>query len=99
MRSQESDFFKKKRTSNLTAQRFINSKKLTNIKQSQNITIHESNTSNIVNGMKVKHTQFGEGKVITISGEGNNKKATVFFNGIGQKQLLLKFARLEILSQ
>ena len=90
---------KKKRMSNLTAQRFINSKKLTNIKQSQNITIHESNTSNIVNGMKVKHTQFGEGKVITISGEGNNKKATVFFNGIGQKQLLLKFARLEILSQ
>ena len=41
----------------------------------------------------VKHSQFGEGKVISISGEGNSKKATVFFNGIGQKQLLLKFAK------
>ena len=37
------------------------------------------------------------GKVINIEGEGPNKKATVFFNGIGNKQLLLKFARLEIM--
>ena len=48
--------------------------------------------------MQVKHSRFGEGKVLSISGEGNNKKATIFFNGIGQKQLLLKFAKLEILT-
>ena len=48
-------------------------------------------------GMKVKHTRFGEGKVLTISGDGADKKAGVFFSGIGLKQLLLKFAKLEIL--
>ena len=56
------------------------------------------NLNNIKNGMQVEHNKFGKGKVLNISGEGSNKKATIFFNGIGQKQLLLKFARLEILN-
>ena len=47
--------------------------------------------------MKVKHARFGEGKVLTVSGDGADKKAGVFFSGIGLKQLLLKFAKLEIL--
>ena len=49
------------------------------------------------NGQLVKHEKFGTGKIINLEGEGGNRKATVFFNGIGQKQLLLKFAKLEIL--
>jgi len=73
-------------------------RKLTNINRSKNINITESDLSKISNGMTVKHSRFGEGKVISISGEGSNKKATVFFNGIGQKQLLLKFAKLEIIA-
>lgn len=48
-------------------------------------------------GMQVEHERFGTGKVLNLEGEGANKKATVFFNGIGQKQLLLKFAKLKIL--
>lgn len=48
-------------------------------------------------GMQVEHVKFGKGKVINLEGEGSNKKATVFFAGIGQKQLLLKFAKLKIL--
>ena len=48
------------------------------------------------NGMEVEHSRFGIGKVVNIEGEGSNKKATVFFNGVGQKQLLLKFAKLKI---
>ena len=78
--------------------KFIAPKNLTNTNRVKNININESDLSKITNGMQVKHNRFGEGKVINISGEGNNKKATVFFNGIGQKQLLLKFAKLEILS-
>jgi len=46
--------------------------------------------------MEVEHERFGKGKVVGIEGIGPNKKATVFFPGIGQKQLLLKFARLRI---
>ena len=47
--------------------------------------------------MQVRHSKFGTGKVLEISGEDINKKATIFFDGIGQKQLLLRFAKLEIL--
>jgi DNA helicase-2/ATP-dependent DNA helicase PcrA len=59
--------------------------------------IKNSNTNNIQNGMQVRHSKFGTGKVLEISGEDINKKATIFFDGIGQKQLLLRFAKLEIL--
>jgi DNA helicase-2/ATP-dependent DNA helicase PcrA len=81
-----------------TTQKFIPPKNLTNINRAQNININESDLSKITNGMQVKHSRFGEGKVLSISGKGRDKKATVFFNGIGQKQLLLKFAKLEILT-
>ncbi len=48
-------------------------------------------------GMLVQHDRFGEGEVTAIEGEGGNKKATVQFKAFGQKQLLLKFARLNII--
>jgi DNA helicase II / ATP-dependent DNA helicase PcrA len=48
-------------------------------------------------GMDVEHERFGKGKILNIEGSGSNRKATVFFQQIGQKQLLLKFARLKIL--
>ena len=87
----------KKKYSTAT-QKFVAPKNLTNINRAKNININESDLSNLTNGAQVKHSRFGEGKILSISGEGSNKKATVFFNGIGQKQLLLKFAKLEILS-
>lgn len=55
------------------------------------------NAQKIIPGLRVRHERFGEGKVLKIEGESPNQKATVFFNTAGQKQLLLKFARLEIL--
>lgn len=48
--------------------------------------------SKIQVGMQVEHQRFGIGKVLTL----DQGKATVFFPEIGQKQLLLKFARLKI---
>lgn len=47
-------------------------------------------------GMTVEHERFGSGKVISIEGEFPNNKATVHFEGAGQKQLLIKFAKLRI---
>lgn len=47
-------------------------------------------------GMNVEHQKFGKGKIVQMEGSGANRKATVFFPGIGQKQLLLKFAKLKI---
>lgn len=56
-----------------------------------------SDTENLEIGMQVEHQKFGFGQVVKVEGSGANKKATVHFNGIGQKQLLLKFARLRII--
>ncbi len=74
-----------------------NLKKLSNVGNSKAIAAGGDNFEDIQTGMQVEHARFGKGKVINIDGIGANKKATVFFNGIGQKQLLLKFAKLRIL--
>lgn len=48
-------------------------------------------------GMRVLHSKFGQGKVLQIIGEADSRKATVFFDGVGSKDLLLKFAKLTII--
>lgn len=55
-----------------------------------------SETDELQNGMEVIHQKFGKGKIVSLEGVGANKKATVQFVAYGQKQLLLKFARLKI---
>lgn len=48
-------------------------------------------------GTRVLHDRFGEGEVAAIEGSGGDTKATVLFANSGQKQLLLKFAKLTLL--
>ncbi len=48
-------------------------------------------------GAKVRHDRFGDGVVTALEGDSGNAKATVSFVNFGQKQLLLKFARLTII--
>ena len=50
-------------------------------------------------GMRVRHAKFGEGKVLTIEGSGNNRKATIFFDQVGQKTMMLVYAKLVIINQ
>ncbi|WP_256012576.1 ATP-dependent helicase [Desertivirga xinjiangensis] len=57
-----------------------------------------SDTSNLQVGMEVEHERFGFGKVINLEGNKPEMKATIFFQGLGQKQLLLKFAKLRIVN-
>ncbi|MCX7987233.1 MAG: UvrD-helicase domain-containing protein [Bacteroidales bacterium] len=52
---------------------------------------------NLKAGMRVVHQQFGEGTIIAIEGNEPNQKATVNFDSGGEKKLLLKFARLQII--
>ena len=47
-------------------------------------------------GMRVLHEKFGYGTVKHIEGENNDRKAVVFFDNTGEKQLLLRFAKLSI---
>lgn len=48
-------------------------------------------------GTRVEHQRFGQGVVTELDVKGENAKAVVDFNGIGAKNLLLKFARLKII--
>ena len=47
-------------------------------------------------GVDVVHDKFGKGKVVALEGEDADMKATIFFPSAGQKQLLLKFAKLKL---
>lgn len=46
-------------------------------------------------GSKVRHLKFGLGVVRRIEGSGESCKVTIWFNSVGPKKLLLKFAGLE----
>ncbi len=54
------------------------------------------NTSGLKEGMNVEHQRFGLGMVKKIEGDGDSRKATVLFNEYGEKQLVLKFAKLRL---
>ncbi|HKI90439.1 MAG TPA: UvrD-helicase domain-containing protein [Draconibacterium sp.] len=73
-------------------------KKLVKFKESerQQETFSGDNPDKIQPGMVVEHLRFGEGKVLRIEGVAPNIKAVVFFQNAGQKNLLLKFAKLKI---
>lgn len=64
----------------------------------QNSTSKSGTPASISTGMIVEHQRFGKGKVIGIEGETPNTKAVIDFQKVGQKKLLLKFARLAVLS-
>jgi DNA helicase-2/ATP-dependent DNA helicase PcrA len=53
----------------------------------------------IKEGMVVRHNKFGLGEIVSIEGTEPNKKAKVVFEVVGEKQLLLKFAKLQIVSE
>ena len=48
-------------------------------------------------GNVIEHQRFGVGTVIKVEGSGENTKATVEFKNAGTKQLLLKFAKYNII--
>ena len=49
-------------------------------------------------GDMVEHMRFGKGKVLALEGNGQDKKAEIDFENGGIKKLLLKFAKLKMLS-
>jgi len=46
----------------------------------------------------VEHMRFGKGKVLAIDGVGQDKKAEIDFENGGIKKLLLRFAKLKLIS-
>jgi DNA helicase-2/ATP-dependent DNA helicase PcrA len=55
-----------------------------------------SDTSSLSEGMRVEHPKFGFGVVKEVETNGNEKKARIEFEKVGEKTLLLSFAKLKI---
>ena len=54
-------------------------------------------SSALKEGNIIEHERFGIGEVLTVEGAGDNAKARIRFVNVGEKTLLLKFARYKIL--
>lgn len=70
-------------------------RKLTRMTETRVSSAAEQDFSDFQVGMRVRHARFGEGVILSFDGDGNNRKALIEFDNSGQKQLFLKFARLE----
>lgn len=55
------------------------------------------NTNGLKAGMQVEHQRFGIGRVSAVEGTEEGRKATIEFEEVGVKQLILKYAKLKIL--
>ena len=71
-------------------------KRVAALKNSSNGNFEGDDAREIQTGMDVEHERFGDGKVMLVEGNYPDIKATVFFQGLGHKQLLLRFAKLRI---
>ena len=58
------------------------------------VPVQKSSTHGLVANMKVFHTKFGEGTVISIEGQGDDARAQVNFPRHGIKWLALSVAKL-----
>ena len=56
--------------------------------------VYDEGQGEIRPGVRVEHRKFGEGKVLSMEGQGEKATAVVFFEDVGQKKLKLKYARL-----
>ncbi len=54
-------------------------------------------TRNLQVDMQVEHGRFGKGTVKKMEGSFPNQKATIVFEAVGEKMLILKFAKLKLL--
>ncbi len=79
--------------SNPTASQIKKLRKINN-----NSTLNQTqDVLNLKVGMNVEHARFGKGIVQSIEGNGNEGKAVILFNGLGTKNLLIRFAKLKII--
>ena len=68
-----------------------------NFKNISSIKSKSNFSSKVGVGDKVEHLKFGKGQVIGLEGSEQNIKAKIKFDKIGEKNLLLKFAKLKVL--
>ncbi|MDP9361520.1 MAG: hypothetical protein M3P29_08715, partial [Acidobacteriota bacterium] len=51
-------------------------------------------TADLKRGQRVRHEQFGDGTILTMEGSGPDAKLTVYFDRIGSKKFIARYAKL-----
>jgi DNA helicase-2/ATP-dependent DNA helicase PcrA len=59
------------------------------------VQVPEEQEYGVMIGMKVRHGRFGRGTVRKIEGTGDDQKVIVWFESVGPKKLMVRFAALE----
>ncbi len=96
---QAKPFWGTKKTQQTVPTKTVNPKNLVKLNNASRMAESDYNPEDLKDlqaGMEVLHERFGTGKVISMEGTFPNNKALVQFPVVGQKQLLLRFARLKI---
>ena len=88
------DYYKKSSSSTPPKQVITTPKNLTKISPNTPPSADNASTLTLDIGMTVEHQKFGLGQIEVLE----NGKATINFNRVGKKQLLLKFAKLKVLN-
>jgi DNA helicase-2/ATP-dependent DNA helicase PcrA len=65
---------------------------------SKNANALRLDLTEIKNGTRVSHSRFGFGTVLQVEGSGGDAKALILFDQSGEKNLLLRFAKLKIVA-
>ena len=75
------------------------SKNLSPLKKvsSKGISFKSSSVNDLEIGLKVRHPNFGIGEILELDMKNNQNKAIVKFKSVGEKTLLLNFAKLKII--
>jgi DNA helicase-2/ATP-dependent DNA helicase PcrA len=76
---------------------YTNPRKLSRIEEEKSVPSNRQSIGNLSVGLAIRHERFGRGKITELTGENENAKATVEFESFGKKQLLLKFAKFEVI--
>ncbi len=82
---------------NVIKEKVRNLSPLNKITVKENSEFKKSSISDLKVGLKVKHPNFGFGEILKIDTGNNQNKAVVKFKIVGEKTLLLNFAKLEII--
>ncbi len=60
-------------------------------------TVRDNGDLVLAAGDRIRHTDFGDGRVTAVTGEGAKRVAEVQFDTAGRKRLLIKIAPIEVL--
>ena len=73
----------------------IDPSKLRRVSEVSGTRDSSSATLDLQVGQRVRHERFGVGEVLSLEGSGGDARAIIRFEDVGEKKMLLKFAKIQ----